>query len=71
MKTTTRGFLKGLMASFLTPVVAKNAMAEPPIFKVPEVKLKDYYDAPLKFCCSGVATGEFKIFNYSGYIVSG
>jgi len=73
MKTTTRGFLKGLMASFLTPVAAKHAIAEPPLLKSPEVKLEDYYDKPVSFCCSGMATGDYKsLFNCSGYyIVSG
>ena len=42
MKVSRKGFLKGLMASFLMPVAAKNAVAEPPILKVPEIKLKDY-----------------------------
>lgn len=55
MKVSRKGFLKGLMASFLTPIVAKAAYVNPytqptplkglpPVEKTPVVKLDDYYE---------------------------
>jgi len=55
MKVSRAGFLKGLMASFLTPIVAKATYVNPytqptplkdlpPVEKAPVVKLDDYYE---------------------------
>jgi len=79
MNVSRAGFLKGLMAAFLTPVAAKAAYVNPytqptrlkdlpPVEKVPEVKLDDYYEKsfsgiPLSGVCygiSGVADGLYE-----------
>lgn len=69
MNVSRAGFLKGLMAAFLTPVVAKAAYVNPytqptplkdlpPVEKVPAVKLYDYYkEHPSIVLLSGVWLG--------------